>query len=59
MKIVCDCGQVMEFKMYNDVEDSDTEINAKQDWNKIEINAEHDECWIRCDHCNETVHFWA
>lgn len=63
MKIVCDCGQEMEFKKYEDwndeEDDAETSVNVQQDYSKMEVHGEHDEIWITCGNCNNMVHFFT
>ncbi len=59
MKIVCNCGQEMEFEIDETVEDPNEETNASHDWKLIEVNAEHDEAWITCKKCSKSIHFFA
>ena len=52
MKLVCDCGNVMEF-VTNDSK------KTKIDVNKFEISAEIGILEITCTKCNENVCIWA
>ena len=47
MKLVCDCGNEMEFKIQEEVLDYDGYF-AKYDRDKIELRGEHDIIWIVC-----------
>ena len=59
MKIVCDCGQEMKFKVDETVEDCEEETNAKQDRSKMDIESQHDESWITCKKCGKIIHFFC
>ena len=59
MKIVCDCGQEMEFEIDETTDDPDEEINASYDSNEMYIVGAHDEVWITCQKCKKSIHFFA
>jgi len=56
MKIVCDCGEQIEF-IVKDL-NSPININIEEDGcyanltGKIDIHAEHDQVWFNCNNCN-------
>lgn len=60
MKIVCDCGNEMNFAIA-DINDKTEEgsVYANQNRKDIEIIAEHDECWITCKKCNQSIYFFT
>lgn len=60
MKIVCDCENEMVFNegVVPHI-NSDGVINARQDYNKINIIGEHDEVWITCKKCNKSIHMFT
>ena len=61
MKIICDCGQEMEFEVDDSImmDEDDNQINADFSWKDMEIHAEHDEAWIICGKCEKVIHFFT
>lgn len=68
MKIVCDCGEFVEFQPIKADEDAGEYVNddgflIDDDDNPmgtmsgdIEIYAEHDEMWLKCLTCGQDIH---
>lgn len=54
MKIICDCGNEMEFIMTGNIDDEDGEY-VKFDYNKFELHGEHDQVWITCEKCKKAI----
>lgn len=61
MKIVCDCGNEMEF--IADVTDPFTDSEGYEHLypisRTIDIASGHDELFIGCTKCGKKVHIWA
>jgi hypothetical protein len=65
MKLVCDCGNEMEFitidpdtgKEYE--EDYDYGVYATKDSNKFETWAAHDQAGFTCRKCKKSIWYWA
>jgi Fe2+ or Zn2+ uptake regulation protein len=58
MKIVCDCGNEIELTKSGTLDEFNSE-NAHYDYGKATISAEHDEFWITCNKCGQSVHIFA
>jgi hypothetical protein len=59
MKIVCDCGQEIEFIKTGDKDSFGESDHTRKSISKISISCEHDEGWITCSWCGESIHFFA
>jgi hypothetical protein len=59
MKIVCNCGNEMEFVPYEDSEEDERGVLVKKDIKKFDFWAEHDEAGITCEKCNKSIWYFA
>jgi hypothetical protein len=63
MKIVCDCGNEMEFVVDNSDIDKETiqEMGnyVIKDYRKFDFWAEHDEAGITCKQCKKSIWYFA
>lgn len=59
MKLVCDCGNEMEFVPYEDSEEDERGLLVKKDVKKFEFWAEHDETGITCEKCKKSIWYFT
>jgi hypothetical protein len=59
MKVVCDCGNEVEFMPESSETNMENGVHCNFKWDKIQIIAEHDEAWITCHECGKAIHIWA
>ncbi|MCM3387264.1 hypothetical protein M3649_03845 [Ureibacillus chungkukjangi] len=57
MKLVCDCGNEMEFILDGDKDERGE--YAQKDLNKFDFWAEHDEAGITCEKCKKSIWYFA
>lgn len=58
MQLVCTCGNTMEFYNTRHVDDTYGESNdhvCLYDGGKFALTAEHDEIWMTCMECGESI----
>jgi len=59
MKIICDCGNELEFIKTGDKDLFGESEHTRKSISGISISCEHDEGWISCNKCKESIHFYA
>ncbi|PLS19448.1 hypothetical protein CVD28_03260 [Bacillus sp. M6-12] len=59
MKLVCDCGNEMEFIPDKDRTEDERGQYVKKDTNKFGFWAEHDETGITCEQCKKAIWYFA
>lgn len=63
MKIICDCGNEMEFKIDNeDIYESSIEENGdycKLEHSKFDFWSEHDEAGMTCKKCGKSIWYFS
>lgn len=55
MKLTCDCGNEMPFKITEELDEYEESFNSFIDWKKFSIAVEHDEFWITCQSCGKSI----
>ena len=53
MKIVCDCGAELRFIPDGDIDEDDGQYVTEE--GSLNIEAEHDQCWITCKKCKKAI----
>jgi hypothetical protein len=60
VKIVCDCGNEMEFVPDNEeFEEDENGTYVNKDYKKFDFWAEHDETGITCKQCKKSIWYFA
>jgi hypothetical protein len=60
MKLVCDCGNEMEFIIDEEVEHDDEKGEfVRKDYSKFDFWAEHDEAGFECRKCKKAIWYFT